>query len=403
MNPDMTGASGRESVLDARALPGLAATLSELFARTSEHHDRDGSFPFDNLQALKDAGLFRMFISRDEGGFGADIAQAARFLRGIAAGDASTALILTQHLAVSGAFARRAPNQERLARFLRDLVATDAFTPLFTGAPEYEGRGPTQARRVDGGFVVNGRKGFGTGVLIADWAVSQASMYDGPGGTYTVLFVYPIRQPAIEIVPTWDTLGMRATSSHDFLIKDMFVPDDNVIAFGPEAEERPGPGANNVHSALVVLGNVCFSAVYLGIADAAKRYLVDTLLKRAPVKEIQPFAQTPAIQTALGEIDLLWREASAMFDWNIDRHREWDPADPQVLPDIVAMKDRVTHGAVRIVDACLTLAGGMALSRRSPLERYYRDVRSGPIHPFNHNAAITLLGRLMVEGAARPQ
>lgn len=384
----------------AGALPELAETLSKAFAGAAENHDRDGSFPFENLQALKEAGVFRLFLPLAMGGPGADAAQAARFLRRISAGDASTALILTQHLAVTGAFAVRAPAQPRLERFLRERVAEDAFTPLYTGAPEYEGRGPTQARRVDGGFVVSGRKGFGTGHPIADWAVSQASWYDGPGGTHTVLFVYSFKQPAIEIVPTWDTMGMRATLSHDFLIKEMFVPNEDVIALGPEADERPAPGANNVHSTLVAFGNICFGAVYLGIADAARTYVVETLLKRTPVKEIQPFASSPAIQNALGELDLLWREVSAMFDWTVEKHRAVDPANPETLPDIVAMKDRVTHGAVRIVDACLSLAGGMAISKRSPLERYYRDVRAGPIHPVNHNAAVTMLGKHLVDTIA---
>lgn len=196
-------------------------------------------------------------------------------------------------------------------------------------------------------------------------------------------------------------MGMRATLSHDFLIKDLFIPDEDVIALGPEAAERPAPGANNVHSALVAFGNICFGAVYLGVADAARAYVVETLLNRAPVKEIQPFAQRPEIQSALGELELLWREVSALFDWTIEQHRAIDPANPDALPGIVAMKDRVTLGAVRLVDACLTLAGGMAISKRSPLERYYRDVRAGPIHPVNHNAAITMLGKYVVEQARR--
>jgi alkylation response protein AidB-like acyl-CoA dehydrogenase len=386
-------------MLDPEALPELAAGFAALFAAGAGQHDRDGSFPAENLRALRDAGIFRLFLPRELGGFGADAAQAARFLRKISAGDASTALILTQHLAVTGAFSTRAGAQPRLARFLREQVAADAFTPLYTGAPEYEGRGPTSARRVEGGFVVNGRKGFATGNPIADWAVSQASWYEGPGGTHTVLFVYPFEQPAIEVVPTWDTLGMRATVSHDYLINDMFVPDADVIALGAEAAERPAPGADNVHSALVAYGNVCFGAVYLGIADAAKDFVVEAVTKRTPVKEIQPFASNPAVQSALGELDLSWREVAAMFDWTVAAHRKIDMSASGTLPDIVAMKDRVTHGAVRIVDACLTLAGGMAISKRSPLERYYRDVRAGPIHPVNHNAAVTMLGKRIVDDA----
>ncbi|MCS6802503.1 MAG: acyl-CoA dehydrogenase family protein [Chloroflexota bacterium] len=372
----------------------LFATARQLaadFAGRAAQHDQAGSFPYENLVALRRAGFYRLTLPAHFGGLGADLATAAGVVRILGGGDASTALILTQHLAVTGAFAWL--GSERCRRFLREEVAADRFVGLFAGAPEFEGRAPTVAVRDVGGWRLFGRKGFGTGCLIADWAVVSAVTAAG-SERESLSCLVRLDAPGFSILETWDTVGMRATASHDLLFDGCFVADDDVVARSPEHDFGPRPGGGNLATGFFCYGVTLFAALYLGIADAALASLHDLLSSRTPVGRQERLIDAPATQAAFAEIALLHRSASAMLEWNAHRHRDPAAWTADTFPDLVATKDIVTRTAVEIVQRCVQLAGAAALWRRLPLERYLRDVQGGPLHPLNHGATVALLGSL---------
>lgn len=368
-----------------------ARQLAADFATRAATHDRDGSFPHENLAALRQAGFLRLTLPAELGGLGADLATAARVLRILGAGDASTALILTQHLAVTGAFAWH--GSDRCYRFLQEEVAADRFVGLFAGAPEFEGRAPTVAERGDGGWRLFGRKGFGTGCLTADWGVVSA-VTAGAGERESLSCLVRLDAPGVSVLDTWETVGMRATASHDLLFEGCFVPDDDVVARSAERDFGPRPGGRNLATGFFCYGVTLFAALYFGIADAALACLHEMLIHRTPIGRSERLIDSPATQAAFAEIALLHRSASAMLDWNAHRHRDPSGWTAETFPDLVATKDVVTRSAVEIVQRCVQLAGGAALWRRLPLESYLRDVQGGPLHPLNHGATVALLGSL---------
>ncbi|MCS7002355.1 MAG: acyl-CoA/acyl-ACP dehydrogenase, partial [Dehalococcoidia bacterium] len=312
------------------------ARLADAAAPRAEAEDRDGRFPFETLQAITEAGLLRLTLPEEYGGIGADLATAARVLRRLAQGDAASALIVAQHLAVTGAFALHARDgKERFARHLRHHVARDEFTGLFAGAPEFEDRAPTLATKVDGGFRVSGRKGFATGCLCAVWAVSPA-VWQHHDTRYSLSVLYRFDQPAVRVVPgTWDTLGMRATNSHDIVLTDLFVPDHDVLVCAPETGLSPNP--THLSTAFFSFGMAFFAGLYLGIADAAVAATRDLLRTRSAVGAVAPLSANPVTQAAFGEIVLRHREASAMFDHAITAHHDprlWTEATHY---DLIAM------------------------------------------------------------------
>ena len=88
---------------DTRIPHEVILLLAEEFAARSASHDRDGSFPFENFERLRSAGLLDLTVPRDFGGHGAGLTEACRVIGGIARGDASTALVLTMQLTLRGA------------------------------------------------------------------------------------------------------------------------------------------------------------------------------------------------------------------------------------------------------------------------------------------------------------
>ncbi len=70
------------------------------------------------------------------------------------------------------------------------------------------------------------------------------------------------------------------------------------------------------------------------------------------------------------------------------------PADRSALgPTIATAKVTVVNNAVQAVDECMRVVGGAAMTRRLPLERYFRDVRGGLSHPINDDQALVMFGK----------
>jgi alkylation response protein AidB-like acyl-CoA dehydrogenase len=182
---------------------------------------------------------------------------------------------------------------------------------------------------------------------------------------------------------------MRGSNSHDFWFEDVFVPDENVLRESPEVQGAP-PDPLTLN--FFFPGFSLFAAMYLGIADAAFKVAKEVLAERKPVGGGPSALANPGLQSFLGEIDQRLREASAHLNWTCHLYRDsrtWTIAN---LPDVMAMKDSVTRKAVEITEMCMQAVGGPAYYTRVPLERLYRDVRGGPIHPPQHPAAMTALG-----------
>jgi alkylation response protein AidB-like acyl-CoA dehydrogenase len=94
--------------LQARDVLERARTLAADFATRAADHDRDGSFPFENFDALRDANLLNLTVPARYGGQGAGLPLVCRVIGEIARGDASTALVLAMHYIYHAMYARAA-------------------------------------------------------------------------------------------------------------------------------------------------------------------------------------------------------------------------------------------------------------------------------------------------------
>ena len=124
-----------------------------------------------------------------------------------------------------------------------------------------------------------------------------------------------------------------------------------------------------------------FSASYLGIAVAARDWAARFAATRVPTNLGKPIGDLPAVRAKLGEIEaLLFSARRVVFgvarDWVEGR------ADrASVAAQVPLAKYHATNAAVRVTDLALRIGGGVGLLESNPLERCFRDVRAGLIHP----------------------
>lgn len=376
-----------------------ARALAARFGERAAEHDRDGSFPHANFADLRTAGFAGLTVPESLGGDGADLLEMVMVLEELGRGDGSTALAFTMHAQTVGHAVESGAWPEPLfARLCREAVERGALvnsvaTEPELGSPARGGRPKTTARPVRdrSGSVVawqmSGRKSFASMAPTLDYAIVPATL---EGTNYeTARFLVPMaggEGAGISIVETWDSLGMRATGSHDLVLRDVNVPAGMMV-------ERVAEGASARNAPVNAWFMLGVSAVYLGVAEAALTCGCDYALARVPTALGKPIAEVEAIQRQLGQASFLLQQARLAL---YQAAALWQDNSPptNTLSNLVAVaKVTATNNAIGAVDLVMRAAGGSAMSRSLPLERYYRDVRGGLYHPINDDAAYVGFGK----------
>ena len=372
-----------------REIVGLAGRLADTFAERAAAHDRDASFPFENYDDMREAGYLGLTVPEELGGMGASLLELILAQERLAMGDGSTALAVNMHVSPIGQLGSlwRTSRDERLA----DVLRRAADGRLIYASMSAEPGDPilmtssTVATKADGGYRVTGKKIFGTESAICTEFSTRARYDDPERGPRVIFFRVPRDADGMTVQETWDTLGMRATQSNDFTLENVFVPEDAVFHSYPVG-----------HFDAIMLKTVwgwampTFGAVYLGVAAGAMEFTRQQVLARGRQED-------PQVQHLFAEMEVLletaratlWRLADEMMSGALYSEL---PVQEGMARAVLA-KYVATNNAAAIVDKAMHVAGGAGYFRRFPLERMYRDVRAGPIMPYNNLEAHDLFGR----------
>lgn len=367
----------------------LAATLADEFAPRAAQYDEKEAFPYENYARLRESGYSIMTIPEELGGAGASLLERIKAQERLAQGCGATALAINMHLNVMGmaidTWRRfKAPQVENLLRKItsgRLIVGGSGSEP--DNAASFL-RPRAVAQRVDGGWIVNGRKIFGTQSIALDLYFTEATCDNGSEKATIITFLIPRDTPGLIIKDDWHTMGMRSTASNSTELKDAFVPESSVIL------ERPVFTRGGVINTFI-RAPFSIGAVYIGIAIATRNFVVDFMRDRPRFPLKKPMSHLPSVYNKVGEMDMLIESARAVM-WKAaaeveqERPRTW--ARKSVAARMVAMEN-----SVRVVDLALRAVGGASYFKRLPLERYYRDVRAGLYHPFDSDETLEFLGK----------
>jgi len=378
------------AVVNAPPLTDLAAVLADLtvrFAETADRHDRDASFPFENFEALRAAGLLTLTAPRALGGGGADLPTALEVVRAVARGESATALVLVmQYLfqasldgvrsgwpeAVKRRIVESSFSEGALINALR--VEPDLGTPARGGLPA------TIARRTDDGWRISGRKIYSTGSVALTWMIVWART-DEPEPRVGGFLVHK-DAPGWRIEETWDHTGLRASASHDVVFEDTPIPFEHALSPTlPGVPPAPDP-------VMGVWAPVLTSAIYDAVAQAARDWFVDWLIERKPANLGASLATLPRFQELVGEIDGLLFQNRVLLD--SAARGEIGAAEASLV------KHLVTENAIRAVEKAVAASGNPGLSRSNALQRHYRDVLCGRIHTPQGDVVLTAAGKAAI-------
>jgi alkylation response protein AidB-like acyl-CoA dehydrogenase len=368
---------------DPAAAVAAARSLAPRLAERAAGHDAAGAFPADDFADLKAAGLLGLMVPPRLGGPGAGFADYAEVAMALGAGAGATALVFNMHASVTGALAQTPDDVARALGVpesyfaMRDeALRTAAGGCLFAVAMSERGAGSrlsqitTSYEPAGGGFRITGSKTFVSGAGHADVYLVAAKRGDAVSH-----FLVPAG-PGITVEPTWDSMGMRATGSHDVHL-DVTVGSDALLG--------------GMEGLTLLLAQVMpqwlvasYAAVYVGVARSAVDAAVDHLQKRG-------LTHLPAVRARVGRAETRV-EAARLTVLEAARRVDAAPGDPDTNRWVWRAKLLAGETAMEVGASMLEAAGTSATRRGSPLERIYRDARCGSLQPATSDVCADWLG-----------
>ena len=372
-----------------------AAKHADVFAGRAAEYDLEGKFPFENYAEMKESGYTSMPIPADCNGGGANLLDICIAQNRLAQGDGATALAVNMHFGLpfvmTDLIALGDEGPKELLTKIADesLIVFGAITdPQVDSYKGITGLGYTTAKaeRVEGGYRINGRKGFGTNSPIGD-LFGCTAVYDDPDeGEVGFIFVLPSDTEGLVCLNDWDTMGMRASQSHSWRLENVFVEEDHVFKHNLWEWDKFARGLWAWHGGT-------FGGVYLGIAKSARDFAINQTRDRKRIPFKQPESYYPGHQFLAAEMDIALH---AGWHWQqkiAERLTDINNRDDDTIVEAVAMQYFCMKSAQDVVNKAVDMVGGAALARRLPLERYYRDVRAGSMHPISGFDALELIGK----------
>jgi len=341
----------------------------------AEEIERERRLPPSLVQALAEAGLFRLAVPKELGGEEVDPLVLARIIEEVAKADSSVGwcVMIGAQAAWESAFLPEEAAQEIFGRNPQ-VVVGGVVIP--TG----------KAVAVAGGYRVSGRWAFASGCQHSTWLFGNCVLLDGDtprlgpkGAPEMRLMVFSAAD--CTILDTWTVTGLRGTGSHDFTVTEAFVPSARSVAWPRTAPPRhPGPLYHNL-----VLGKFVLHASHaLGIARSAIDALVELAAAKTPMGSKAPLREQATVQGHVARADALVESARAYLYGVAGTVRDMVVAGHEPsLQQRARLQLAITHtvtNCVQAVDLMFSAGEGTAIYARSPLDRHFRDIHTAAAH-----------------------
>lgn len=363
-----------------------ADRLAKELEKKAEYYDETGEFPFEYYELLKKEGYFKLTVPKEYGGEEISLYEMLLVQERLAQGDSSTALSVGWHLLTFLNVREAKPWPEPVfARLCQDAVEKGELINIInserkTGNLARGGRPSTVARKTNGGYLISGRKAYATLAPILNHFTIIAYLEDEDVNAEFLI----TKNEQVKVIETWNTIGMRATGSHDIELKEVFVPNDALLARHDANKPNRFLADGRIYSLEI-------PAVYLGIAGAARDYAIN-FAKTTYSQSLDDYIATAAhVRQKIGEIEVLYQSSRNILYSIASRFEQDSSLRNRLANEVNLAKYVICENVIKIIAKAMKVVGGRSLSRGNKLERLFRDAQCGAFNPPQDDMIIELL------------
>lgn len=349
---------------EQQELISLAETISknEIAPRSLEI-DKSGVMDEELLHTLKQSGMTQLSVPKEYGGAGLDLLTIAMIAEQLAKGCAGVATVCAANSLASFPILIAGNDEQKKSYFdCLNQGGMSCFALTEPGAGSDAGAVSCRARKVDGGYVLNGTKCFITNAPIADKITLFANTRESGGIRGLTVFLVDRNAPGISIGKEEDKMGIRASATSEIIFDNCFIPASARIG-------REGMGFRLAMETLEKSRPVV-GAISVGIAQAALENAIHYAHQRKQFG--QKIASFEMVQQMIADMVTKTEAARALvykacwMQMKGDKKAGLFSAMSKCFASDAAME--VTTTAVQVM-------GGNGYSRENPNEKYMRDAK----------------------------
>jgi 3-hydroxy-9,10-secoandrosta-1,3,5(10)-triene-9,17-dione monooxygenase len=349
----------------AEELLRRAEALVPLLRANAARADQLRRLPDESVQALEEAGLFRMTQPIGRGGYGADAATVSKVMTLIASGCASTTWVMMIYTSVAD-----------LAELLPEAALAELYADPHPKIAGVFGKAGAVVDRVTDGFRVRsgGRWPFNSGCHHARWDLLKLMVEEPDGSSWSAFAAVPMSD--LTIGDDWHVMGARGTGSNTVSCGELFIPEHRVARVPIDLRGVIRPDVS-------VAQNV---ALPLGMA----RYAMASFRDLAATRGIshlgyEHMIEAPVVHSAIARAAVDIKLIEAYQQWALST---LDPSSNGLKPEDMAI---LSAGSVRcfelarsVIESLYALCPSTEIHSDRPIQRLLRDV-----HVFQHQHAAT--------------
>ncbi|HKP15874.1 MAG TPA: acyl-CoA dehydrogenase family protein [Gemmatimonadaceae bacterium] len=368
-----------------------ARALGPMIREHADTTERDRRLARPVIDAMRDAGLFRMFTPRALGGLEADPVTVARVVEEVSGFDSAAGWAL--QAGSSGSWWTSNLPAEGVAELFADgpdLLMSASFAP------------PHRAEEVPGGYLFSGRGPLASTIHDSPWVMMTAMVFDGeqprmtPFGPEIVGLI--MRTSDVEIVDTWHSLGMRGTDSNDVAASGVFIPTARSFHVMPEFERGSQFRGPLYQVSALVPTFAIIAPVALAIARGALTELRELAGRKTPLGARKTLKDRTAAQAALAEGEAVLRAARLFFYDELaaawQRAATGQRATLQQKADMMLASTHAVQSTAKVADLVHRMAGTSGIYARNRLERHFRDAQTVRQHGFLCESRLETVGQV---------
>ncbi len=325
--------------------------------------DKSGVMDETLLDILKSSGMTSLSVPKEYGGAGLDLLTSAVIAEELGRGCAGVATICAANalasypVLIGGSDAQK---KEFCECLLNGGMAAFALTEPSAGSDA--GAVSCRAKKVDGGYVLNGTKCFITNGPIADKVTLFANTREGGGVRGLTVFMVDTKTPGFSVGKEEDKMGIRASATSELLFDDCFIPESCRIG-------REGMGFRLAMQTLETSRPIV-GAVSVGIAQAALESAIHYAHQRKQFGvKISTFEM---VQEMMADMVMKTEAARALVHKACWLH---DQGSKDASKFSAMAKCYASDVAMEVTTKAVQVMGGNGYSRENPNEKYMRDAK----------------------------
>ncbi|MBT5666781.1 MAG: acyl-CoA dehydrogenase [Rhodospirillaceae bacterium] len=357
--------SGPEYLLRAR-------DVAPTFEGANGDIERSRQLTPEVTKALIDGGFYRMLQPNFLGGGELSLAAFAEVIEEFAKFDASAAWCLSQCATCAMA-----------AAYLDRETALEVFGPP-EGIAAWGPPAPSEARMVESGYQVTGAWKFASGGHQASWIGGQSHVI-GPDGApkrqpngAPVIRVMLFPRKDVQLMDSWNVMGLKGTGSDDYSVKDVFVPERFSFGRDEAADKRENSLLFNFSTSNVY--SFGFAAVALGIARRMLDDAANIVGEKIPYGTKRAMRDNNVIQGQIGRSEAALR-AARNYLYTTAQNIWRDVAENPILSmdqkiEIRLSSANAIHQSAAVADTVYHMIGSTAVFAENPFEQRFRDIHT---------------------------